>query len=142
GAIWAVEQKALPVAAITMILVFAKNRLYGPREQRGGAARILSSVTLATVIVLAVVLVAGWRFDTYYIFYSSWFLVGAAVLALRASYDSVTALGLDALRFVRRALLVGAPALVATIAESLERSESRQGVPYRVVGREQLVPGV
>jgi exopolysaccharide biosynthesis polyprenyl glycosylphosphotransferase len=142
GAIWAVEQKALPVAAITMILVFAKNRLYGPREQRGGAARILSSVTLATVIVLLVVLVAGWRFDTYYIFYSSWLLVGTAVLALRASYDSVTALVLDAMHFERRALLVGAPALVATIAESLERSESRQGVPYRVVGRQQLVPGV
>ena len=106
-----------------MVLVFAKNRLYAPREQRGGAARILSSVTLATVVVLVVVLVAGWRFDTYYIFYSSWFLVGAAAsLALRASYDSVTALVLDALHFERRALLVGAPALVAPIAESLERA--------------------
>ena len=97
GAIWAVEQKALPVAATTMILVFAKNRLYGPREQRGGAARILSSVTLATLIVLAVVLIAGWRFDTYYIFYASWILVGAFVVALRASDDSVTALVLDAI---------------------------------------------
>ena len=67
GAIWAVEQKALPLAATTMILVFAKNRLYAPREQRGGAARLLSSVTLTTVVVLVVTLVAGWRFDTYYI---------------------------------------------------------------------------
>jgi exopolysaccharide biosynthesis polyprenyl glycosylphosphotransferase len=142
GAIWSVEQKALPVAATTMILVFAKNRLYGPREQRGGAARILSSVTLATVIVLAVVLIAGWRFDTYYIFYASWILVSVAVIALRASYESVTALVLDALHFERRALLVGAPALVATIAESLEHSDARQGVPYRVVGREQLVEGL
>ncbi len=142
GAIWAVEQKALPLAATTMVLVFAKNHLYTPREQRGGAARLLSSVTLATAIVLAVVLVAGWRFDTYYIFYSSWFLIGALVVALRASYDSVTALALDALEFERRALLVGAPALVATIAESLERSESRHSVPYRVVGRHRLTPGV
>jgi exopolysaccharide biosynthesis polyprenyl glycosylphosphotransferase len=142
GAIWAVEQKALPLAATTMVLVFAKNRLYGPREQRGGAARMLSSVTLSTVIVLAVVLIAGWRFDTYYIFYSSWILVGAAVVLLRASYDSVTALVLDALHFERRALLVGAPALVASIAESLARAESRQGVPYRVVGRHRLAPGL
>ncbi|WP_217922597.1 sugar transferase [Miltoncostaea oceani] len=142
GAIWAVEQKALPLAATTLVLVFAKNRLYSPREQRGGAARMLSSVTLATVIVLVVVLVAGWRFDTYYIFYASWFLIGAFVVALRSSYDSVTALALDALHFERRALLVGAPALVATIAESLERSESRQGVPYRVVGRHQLTAGL
>jgi exopolysaccharide biosynthesis polyprenyl glycosylphosphotransferase len=142
GAIWAVEQKALPLAATTMILVFAKSRLYSPREQRGGAARLLSSVTLATAIVLVVVLVAGWRFDTYYIFYSSWLLVGAFVVILRASYDSVTALALDALNFERRALLVGSPALVATIAESLERSESRQGVPYRVVGRHRLTAGL
>jgi exopolysaccharide biosynthesis polyprenyl glycosylphosphotransferase len=142
SAIWAVEQKALPIAAITMILVFAKNRLYAPREQRGGAARLLSSVTLATLIVLVVVLVAGWRFDTYYIFYSSWILVGVLVVALRASYDSVTALVLDAMHFERRALLVGSPTLVASIAESLERSESRQGVPYRVVGRAPLSSGV
>lgn len=142
GAIWAVEQKALPLAATTMVLVFAKNRLYAPREQRGGAARLLSSVTLATLIVLAVTLVAGWRFDTYYIFYSSWFLIGALVVALRASYDSVTALALDALHFERRALLVGSPTLVATIAESLERTGSRQGVPYRVVGRHQLTAGL
>lgn len=142
GAIWAVEQKALPLAATTMILVFAKNRLYAPRDQRGRAARLLSSVTLTTVVVLVVTLVAGWRFDTYYIFYASWFLVGTLVIALRASYDSVTALVLDAISFERRALLVGAPALVASIAESLERSESRQGVAYRVVGRQQLTAGL
>ena len=142
SAIWAVEQKALPIAAITMILVFAKNRLYAPREQRGGAARLLSSVTLATLIVLVVVLVAGWRFDTYYIFYSSWILVSVLVVALRSSYDSVTALVLDAMHFERRALLVGSPSLVASIAESLERAESRQGVPYRVVGRAELTSGV
>ena len=142
GAIWAVEQKALPFAATTMVLIFAKNRLYGPREQRGGGARILSSATLTTVVVLVVLLVAGFRFDTYYIFYSSWVLVGGLDVALRTSYDSVTALILDALRFERRALLVGAPALVAPIAESLERSESRQGVPYRVVGRHPLAAGL
>jgi len=142
GAIWAVEQKALPFAATTMVLVFAKNRLYTPREQRGGGARILSSTTLSMVVVLVVLLVAGFRFDTYYIFYSSWILVGGLDVALRTSYDSVTALVLDALKFERRALLVGAPALVASIAESLERAESRQGVPYRVVGRHQLSTGL
>jgi exopolysaccharide biosynthesis polyprenyl glycosylphosphotransferase len=142
GAIWAVEQKALPFAATTMVLVFAKNRLYAPREQRGGGARILSSATLSMVVVLVVLLVAGFRFDTYYIFYSSWLLVAALDVALRTSYDSVTALVLDALRFERRALLVGEPSLVASIAESLERAESRQGVPYRVVGRHRLSAGL
>ena len=142
AAIWAVEQKALPLAAATVILVFAKNRLYAPREQRGGAARILSSVTLATVVVLAVVLIAGWRFDTYYIFYASLILVGVIIVALRASYESVTALVLDALRFERRALLVGAPGLVEPIAETLQRTKSSHGVPYRVVGRRRLPAGL
>ena len=142
GAIWAVEQKALPFAATTMVLVFAKNRLYAPREGRGGGARILSSATLTTAVVLVVLLVAGFRFDTYYIFYSSWLLVGALDVALRTSYDSGTALVLDALRFERRALLVGSPSLVASIAESLERAESRQGVPYRVVGSHRLSAGL
>ena len=87
-------------------------------------------------------LVAGWRFDTYYIFYASWFLIGASVVALRSSYDSVHGPRARRPHFERRALLVGAPALVATIAESLERSESAQGVPYRVVGRHQLTAGL
>lgn len=142
GAIWAVEQKALPFAATTMVLIFAKNRLYAPREQRGGSSRILSSTTLAVFVVLVVLVVTGLRFNTYYIFYSSWILVGGLDVALRTSYDSLTALALDALKFERRALLVGAPNLVASIAESLERAESRQGVPYRVVGRHQLSAGL
>jgi exopolysaccharide biosynthesis polyprenyl glycosylphosphotransferase len=142
GAIWAVERGALPLSALTLVLIFAKNRLYAPREQRGGAARVLSSSTLATVVVLVFLLVAGYRFETYYIFYSSWLFVSLFVLALRASYDSVTALVLDSIRFERRALLVGAQALVEPVAESLERTGSKGGVPYRVVGRLELTPGM
>jgi hypothetical protein len=39
GAIWSVEQKALPVAATTMILVFAKNRLSTARASSAGGRR-------------------------------------------------------------------------------------------------------
>lgn len=142
GAIWAVEQKAFPVAAGTLILLFAKNRLYAPREYRPGAATVLSSVTLATLIVLAVVSVAGWRFDTYYIFYSSWFLIGAGILTLRGSYNSITAVVLDHLKFERRALLVGQPGLMESIERGLAQSRSRRGVPYRVTARVMLVSGI
>ncbi len=142
AAIWVVERKALPLAAATMILIFAWNRLYAQREERPGAARILSSTALAVVLVLAVTVIAGWKFDSYYIFWSSWILITVLVMALRASYESVTALALDAMRFERRALLVGEEPLINTIAEGLEHSESRRGVPYRVVGRRVLTPGV
>jgi exopolysaccharide biosynthesis polyprenyl glycosylphosphotransferase len=139
GAIWSVEQKGLPIAALTLVLVFAKNGLYGSREGRGGAARILSSVTIATIIVAAFVIASGWEVRTYYIFYSSWFLVSICLIALRASYESVTGLVLESLSFERRALLVGTPAAVDPVAESLERGRHRRAsVPYRVVGRHQL----
>jgi exopolysaccharide biosynthesis polyprenyl glycosylphosphotransferase len=143
GAIWSVEQKALPIVTITLVLVFAKNRLYAEREERGGSSRILSSVTVATFIVLALVLASGWRFQTFYIFYSSWFVISVLVIVLRASWDSVTALVLDWVRFERRALLVGAPDMTTPIAESLTRSGAdRHGVAYRVVGVHELSPGV
>lgn len=142
AAIWAVERQALPLAALTLVLLFAKNRLYDSREKRGSSARVLSSVALGTAIVLAVTLIGGWRFDTYYIFWASAIFVSAYVLALRASYDSLTALGLDAIKYQRRALLVGEPQLVGPIAESLERATSTRGVPYRVLGRQRLVSGL
>lgn len=109
GAIWSVEQRALPLATITLVLVFAKYGLYSEREERGGSSRILSAVTVSTLIVLALTLASGWRFSTFYIFYSSWLVVAVLVIVLRASWDSLTALVLDMLRFERRALIVGAP---------------------------------
>jgi exopolysaccharide biosynthesis polyprenyl glycosylphosphotransferase len=143
GAIWSVEQKALPLATITLVLVFAKYGLYTEREERGGSSRILSAVTVSTLIVLALVLASGWRFNTFYIFYSSWFVISVLVIVLRASWDSVTALVLDMLKFERRALLVGAPDMTGPIAESITRaSTDRHGVAYRVVGRHSLVAGV
>ena len=143
GAIWTVEQKGLPLAALTLVLVFAKNGLYAPREVRGSAARILSSVTVATLIVAALIVAAGWEVRTFYIFYSSWFLISLSVLALRGSYSSITALVLERLHFERRVLLIGAPALVDTVSESLEHAgEEHSGVAYRVVGRYEMAEGL
>ncbi|MGA0067999.1 MAG: nucleoside-diphosphate sugar epimerase/dehydratase, partial [Miltoncostaeaceae bacterium] len=143
GAIWSVEQKALPLVTITLVLVFAKYGLYAEREERGGSSRILSAVTVSTLIVLALVLASGWRFNTFYIFYSSWFVIAVLVIVLRASWDSVTALVLDWTRFERRALIVGTPDMTVPIAESITRaSTDRHGVAYRVVGTHSLVSGV
>ena len=143
GAIWSVEQKALPIVTITLVLVFAKNRLYAEREERGGSARILSSVTIAMFVVLALVLASGWRFQTFYVVYSSWFVISVLVIVLRMSWDSITALLLDWAGFERKALLVGSPDMTDPIAASLTRSATdRHGVAYRVVGTHTLVQGV
>jgi exopolysaccharide biosynthesis polyprenyl glycosylphosphotransferase len=140
GAIWAVEQRALPISAATLVLVFAKNRLYAPREQRPGSVGVLSSVTVATLIVLVLVQIGGWQTDTYYIFYSSWIFTTLMVIALRTSYDSVTALALERLDVQRRAVLIGPPAMVDPVARTLERSTGR-GIPYRIVGQHELASG-
>ncbi|MFN8109114.1 MAG: sugar transferase [Thermoleophilia bacterium] len=136
--IWSIEQRALPLAAVALVLTFANRRLYAPREQRAGAAAILSGVTVCALIMLALVLVAQWQFRTYYTFYASWFFVSVITIALRASYDSLTTLVLDRMRFRRDVVLVGPEQATESVAESLDHTSSRRGVPYRVVGRHRL----
>lgn len=139
GAIWVEERRMLPIASVVLVLVFARSRLYHPRERRGQAARIIGSTAVATIIVAALVIAAGNRFSTYYIFYASFICVSVLAVALRASHASLTALVLDVMKVERRALLVGAPALTADIAASLERSKSSQSVPYRVIDQLELL---
>ena len=135
GAIWAVEQKALPLAATTMILVFAKNRLYAPARaaRRRGAAALVGHAHHPVVLVVTIVAGGASTPTTSSTRPGSW--SGRFVLALRASYDSVTALVLDAMHFERRALLVGAPALVAIDRGEPGALRAPPGRPYRVVGR-------
>ena len=51
----------LTVALFALVLVFAKHRLYAPRDQRGGSARVLSATAIATIAVFVLVLVAGFN---------------------------------------------------------------------------------
>lgn len=139
GAIWLQERRVLPIASVVLVIVFASARLYHSRERRGHAARVIGATALSTVIVAALVIAAGNEFSTYYVFYSSFFFVSVLAVALRASHASLTALAFDVLHVERRALLVGAPALTEDIAGILERSGSTHGVPYRVVGRQELL---
>ena len=139
GAIWLEERRVLPIASVVLVLVFARAQLYRSRERRGQAARVIGSTAVATLIVAAFVIAAGNRFTTYYVFYASFICVSVIAVALRASHASLTALVFDLLKFERRALLVGAPALTADIAASLHRSAHTRGVPYRVVDQMELL---
>lgn len=134
AAIWRLEQQILPTATVVLVLVFAKNRLYAPRESRSGSATVLSSTTLAALAVLLLLVASGWHFQTYYMIYASWFFVSVLVIALRASYESITTLVLDASHYERRALLVGSDASAARVEAALDHTSNRRGVPYRVTG--------
>ncbi len=139
GAIWVEEQRVLPIASVVLVLVFARARLYHDRERRGQAARIIGSVAVVTVIVAALVIAAGNDFRTYYVFYASFLAVSVLTIALRASHSSLTAMALELLHVERRAMLVGAPTVTDEVARSLQRSGVKHGIPYRVVGRHELV---
>ncbi len=139
GAIWLEERRVLPIASIVLVLVYARAQLYRERERRGHAARVIGATALATAIVAAVVIAAGNEFTTYYVFYASFICVSAIAVALRASHASMTALALELLHVERRALLIGAPSLTADIAASLGRTTSTQGVPYRVIDRQEIL---
>lgn len=135
GAIWLEARRVLPVAAITVILVFARNGLYRDRDRRGRASTIISSIAVSTVIVAAVIMADGNRFTSYYNLVAAFVIVSIACVALRAAHGSLTSLIFDILRAERRVVLAGSPGLTAEIADSLQRSQGRESIPYRVVGQ-------
>ncbi len=135
GAIWLEERRLLPIASVALVLVFARARLYHDRERRGRASTIIVSVAVTTVIVVALIMADGNRFTDYYNIVAAFVFVSTACVALRASHNSLTSLIFDILRAERRVVLAGTPGLTAEISGSLERSRSRESIPYRVVGQ-------
>ncbi len=135
GAIWLEERRLLPIASITLVLVFARARLYHDRDRRGRASRIMGGVAITTIIVAAIIMADGNRFTSYYNLVAGFVFISATCVALRASHNSLTSLIFDILRAERRVVLAGAPDLTAEISGSLERSQGHESIPYRVVGR-------
>src|SRR5580765_3364430 len=51
--LWDSESDWLPFLTLLMLLVFWRNRLYGPRELREGVGRVMASVALVAALTLA-----------------------------------------------------------------------------------------
>ena len=134
AAVWRIEQTILPLVTVVLLLIFAKNNLYSAREYRPRSAAILSSTTLGVVVLVVLTIASGWDFTTYYIVYGGWFFVSLFIIVLRASYESITTLALDATHYERRALLVGGDEAVGRVSHALEHTSNRRGVPYRIRG--------
>jgi len=107
GLPWDAEAKWLPFLALVTLLVFWRNGLYAPREQRAGAGRVVSSLLLVTVITLAFAVGTGYQHTTFGLYVTT-FVLGVLVIGvLRSSYEVVTR---DMWRVAgarRRAVLVG-----------------------------------
>ena len=132
GLPWDAEKNWLPFLVLVTVLVFWRAGLYAPREQRGGAGRIVSSLLLVTVITLAFALGTGYQHTTFGLYLTAFVISAIVISLLRSSYEVVTA---DIWRVAgarRRAVLVGEGERLVALRRAL--GLGRGGIDYEFVG--------
>jgi exopolysaccharide biosynthesis polyprenyl glycosylphosphotransferase len=132
GLPWEAEAKWLPFLVLVAALVFWRAGLYGPRERRGGAGRIVSSLFLVMLLTLAFSIGTGYRHTTFGLYVTSFVLSALLIGVLRGSYEVITR---DMWRFAgvkRRAVLVGDGERLVTLRRAL--GETRGGIDYKFLG--------
>ena len=122
----------LKFAAPITVLVFAQAGLYRQRELRPGAGRILSSLIVVALIVLAFGLGTGYDFATSGLIPTSVVMSAIAIGLLRAAYESASLELMRAIGIRRRVVLVGEGESLARLRRSLSAGGS--GLTYEVVG--------
>lgn len=130
--LWDHETDWLPFLTLLLLLVFWRNRLYGPRELREGAGRIVPSVLLVAVIALAFAIGTGQHFTTFGLYIAGALLTATLISLFRWSYESVTGALLRSLGVRRKVLLVGDPEQAAHLRSTL--GSSRGGIDYEFAG--------
>jgi exopolysaccharide biosynthesis polyprenyl glycosylphosphotransferase len=137
GLLWDNETDWLPFLILLLVLVFSRNRLYGPRELREGAGRIVPSVFLVAALALAFAVGTGQHFTTFGLYLVGAVFVAALVSVFRWSYETLTGVLLRSVGVRRRAMFVGDAAQVVRLRETL--GSSRGGIDYDFAG--EVAPG-
>jgi exopolysaccharide biosynthesis polyprenyl glycosylphosphotransferase len=114
------------------VLVFLQAGLYAPRERRAGPGRVVSSLVLVALIVLAFGIGTGYDFRTTGLIPTAVVTSALAIGLLRAAYASFS-LELMKISGIRRRIVL------AGTGESLRRLQrelgaSRGGIAYDLVG--------
>jgi FlaA1/EpsC-like NDP-sugar epimerase len=122
----------LKFAAPITVLVFAQAGLYGHRERRPGAGRILASLIVVALIVLAFGLGTGYDFTTSGLIPTAVLVSALTIGLLRASYESVSLEVMRAAGVRRRVLLVGEGRSLIDLRNTL--AAARGGLDYEFVG--------
>lgn len=138
--LWDHETDWLPFLTLLLLLVFWRNHLYGPRELREGAGRIVSSVVLVAVLSLVFAVGTGQHFTTFGLYIVSAFLVATLISVFRWSYETASGALMRSVGVRRRALLVGDADQVAHLRKVL--GASRGGIDYEFAGAVPLGPAV
>jgi exopolysaccharide biosynthesis polyprenyl glycosylphosphotransferase len=135
-------QEWLKFAAPITVLVFAQAGLYRVRERRPGPGRVLSSLIVVALIVLAFGIGTGYDFKTSGLIPTSVVVCALAISLLRAAYESFALELMRAAGIRRRVVLVGEGESLARLRRSL--AAARSGLTYEFVGAiaEDETPGL
>ena len=136
-ALWDQETDWLAFLILLLLLVFWRNRLYGPRELREGAGKIVSSVVLVAALSLAFAIGTSQHFTTFGLYVVAAITIAVTISILRGTYEAVTGAALRRLGVRRRVLLVGNAEQVAHLQVNL--GASRGGIDYEFAGH--VAPG-
>ena len=122
----------LPFLAPVTVLVFLRAGLYSARERRAGWGRVVSSLVLVALIVLAFGLGTDYEFSTTGLIPTAVVTCSIAIGVLRAAYESASLELLKAVGIRRRVVLVGAGESLRRLQREL--ATSRGGVGYDLIG--------
>jgi exopolysaccharide biosynthesis polyprenyl glycosylphosphotransferase len=138
--LWNHETDWLPFLILLLLLVFSRNGLYGPRELREGAGRIVPSVLLVAALSLAFAIGTGQHFTTFGLYAASALFVALLISIFRWSYETASGSLMRSYGVRRKALLVGDAEQIDHLRQSL--GASRGGIDYEFAGEVAPGPGV
>ena len=123
---WDYAIDVLPFAALVMLLLFSADGMYKPRHLRPSSARIMGALFKVTIVTLIFALIEGQRFQSYYIFWSTFVVASALIVSWRWLYDRAAEELESSFGHERRAVIVGNNDQIEAVAEALNRgTESR-----------------
>ena len=140
GLLWNEETNWLAFLILLLVLVFWRARLYGPREVREGAARVVPGVFLVAALALAFAIGTGQHFETFGLYVTGAVFVSVLIALFRASYEALTEVLLRSLGVRRRVVLVGDADTRAHLRNTL--GSSRGGINYEFVDGVEHGPAV
>ena len=130
---WGQANEYFPLAALVMLLLFARSGLYRERAQRPGFSRVIASLFQVTLVVLIYAEIEGEPFQSYYIFYASLFFALLYVSVLRWIFERISGAVLRAAGYRRRAVLIGSGSNIQAVSHAL--GDSNMIEPYGFVAR-------
>ncbi len=132
GVLWDAEGEWFPFVALVTVLVFWQAGLYAERERRAGFGRVVSSLVVVALLVLAFGLGTGHDFATFGLIPTAFAITAVVDGVLRASYETISREVLRVLGVRRRAIVVGEGEHVEHLLRTL--GGVRGGIDYEFLG--------